>query len=514
MEGTILKLQCNKKREIILRALLLIGTYAFLLLLSYGFPVTGDDWWFTTRYQNESIPAALNKGFHTAVNHYYTTNGRYIGNFLSGAMGCSKLLREFVRCGCIFGIFLSICHICKIRKLYGYLAALALTIALPTQIYAQTYAWAAGFFNYVPPTLFLLLYLSAVISRFSRKNSETPLWVLPYFLLGLCTQFFVENVSVAMCLLSGAFCVAWVVRNKKISWRLAGHLAGALIGCVLMFLAPGYQNVGTEGYREIPQGLSALLGIARNFSIITNNLLENNWLVVGLLTALCLYLLFRVKTESVRARKTKCAGILMLCLASAFFYVDQAILHTMLYNDYVAALIVLLEALFVLCYLGGIIIAVWLGISDSTEKWKALLFPGTAVCILAPLLVVNPIGPRCLYLPHILLVCTVLCIGRYCFRMNAAAEKLLRLPIALLSCVVFVSFLWMMLWNGRAESVRTAYTEQKMSQGAEQITLPQYPYQEYVYDSESPTIGWYYYYSNANDIAFSFIPYAQWTASD
>lgn len=509
-----MRLQCNQRRQNIVHAALLIGTYIFLLLLSYGFPVTGDDWWFTTRYQNESIPAALNKGFHTAVNHYYTTNGRYLGNFLSGAMGCSKLLREIVRCGFIFGIFLSICRICKIRKLYGYLAALALTIALPATIYAQTYAWAAGFFNYVPPALLILLYLNAVISQFSQRNSEMPLRALPYFLLGLFTQFFVENVTVVMCLLSGAFCVAWAVRNKKISWRLAGHFAGALVGCVLMFVAPGYRNVGAEGYREIPQGLSALRGMAKNLSIITNNLLESNWLVVGLLTALCLYLLFRVKTESARARRTKCAGILMLCLATAFFYADQAVLRTMQYNDYVAALAVLLKALFVLCYLGGIVIAVWLGISDPTEKWKALLLPGTALCVLAPLLVVNPIGPRCLYLPHILLVCTVLCIGRYCLRMHAAAEKLLRLPISLLSCVVFVCFLWMMFWNGRTEAIRTDYTEQKMSQRAEQITLPRYPYQEYVHESESPTIGWYYYYNEANDIEFRFIPYAQWSASD
>ncbi len=511
-------LQSNHKRACVLRVLLLIGAYAFLLLLSYGFPVTGDDWWFTTRYQNESIPEALTRGFHTAVKHYYTTNGRYFGNFLSGAMGCSKLLRELVRCGFIFGIFLSVCHICRLRKLYGYLAALALTIALPARIYAQTYAWAAGFFNYVPPTLLLLLYLSTVISQFSRKNSEAPLWALPYFLLGLCTQFFVENVSVAMCLLSGVFCVAWAVRNKKLSWRLTGHLAGVIVGCVLMFLAPGYQNIGTEGYREIPQGKAVLLGIEKNFSIITSNLMENNWLVIGLLTALCLYLLFRVKAETARARRTKCAGILLLCLASAFFYADQAVLRTMQHNDYIAALIAELIAwldfVFVLCYLVGIVIAIWQGIADSDEKWKALLFIGTAVCILAPLLVVNPIGPRCLYLPHILLVCTALCIGRYCLRTSTAVEKLLRLPILLLSCVVFVSFLWMMLWNGHTESIRTEYTARKMSQGVEEITLPHYPYQEYVHGGASSTIGRYYYYNDPNDITFNFVQYKYWTAED
>lgn len=505
-------LQNIQKRKRLWRVLLLIGSFAFLLLLSYGFPVTGDDWWFTTRYQNESIPAAMRKGFRSAVNHFYTTNGRYFGNFLSSSMGCSKLLRELVRCSFIFGVFLSICRICKIRRLYTYLAALALTIALPAPLFAQTYAWAAGFFNYVPPALFVLIYLNTVISRFSGNQRESPMLALPYFFLGLCSQFFAENVTVALCLLSCIICVVWARRNKKISWCLAGHLAGALTGCILMFLAQGYRNVGAESYREIPQGLSALRGMARNFVLITSNLLENNWLVIGALTAFSLYLLFSLKASSARVRRLKNAAILMLFASSAFFYADQEVLHILQYNHYVTALIMLLDAVFVCCYLAGIVIAVWLCIDDPVEKWKVLLFLGSAICIIAPLLVVTPIGPRCLYLPHILLICTVLCIAQYCA--NAGVRRIVRLTVSLLACVVFISFLWMMFWNGRTEAIRVEHTEREMSQGAEEITLPRYPYQEYIHDSESLTIGHYYCYRTDNDISFIFVPYEQWNASD
>lgn len=46
----------NKRIEQRRTLILLAAFFVFLLLLSYGFPVTGDDWYFTSRHQNESLP--------------------------------------------------------------------------------------------------------------------------------------------------------------------------------------------------------------------------------------------------------------------------------------------------------------------------------------------------------------------------------------------------------------------------------------------------------------------------
>lgn len=128
------------------RLCMLISAYIFLLLLSYGFPVAGDDWFFTTRYQNEDFLTAIRRGIWAAEHHYHTTNGRYFGNALSACLGCSDLWREIVRCGIILGVIVLIAKLCKVKKPLGFLVVCTLVIALPVQIYAQTYAWAAGFF--------------------------------------------------------------------------------------------------------------------------------------------------------------------------------------------------------------------------------------------------------------------------------------------------------------------------------------------------------------------------------
>lgn len=146
-------------------ALTLLLSYAFLLMLSKGFAVTGDDWFFTTKTQSEGPVTAFLRGVHVAAQHYETTNGRLLGNFLSGMLGCSKALRELVRCGVILGIVAAVWRLCKIEKPIGRVCALALLVALPAELFSESYAWAAGFFNYVPPALLVLLYLLLLEGR-------------------------------------------------------------------------------------------------------------------------------------------------------------------------------------------------------------------------------------------------------------------------------------------------------------------------------------------------------------
>lgn len=499
------------------RVLLLLAVWLFLLLLSYGFPVTGDDWFFTTRAQNTTLSDAIKQGIATARQHYMTTNGRLLGNFLSGMLGCLKLLRELVRCAILLGVFAGVCRVCKIRKLYGALTALALTIALPAEVFAQSYAWAAGFFNYVPPVLLLLVYLHTASRQIMGEDggSFSLLSCAAYLLLGILTQLFVENVTVGACLLSGAVCVSLRVRRGRFDGRLAGHFAGALLGAAVMFLAPGYRNIGQEGYREMAGSMAGLLAIMEeNFPLITRTLLEDNWLLIAPLSALCGFLLCRAKPASRRAAGARRAGLALLALAPVFFYCNQKILLEMAYNRHVLRFSLALDVVFALGYLCALVIALRVGVGDSAVRTRSLLFLRAAALFVLPLLFVQPIGPRCLYLPHMLLVCVLLCIGRACLQPAPQAERTLRWPLALASCAILCSILWIMFWNGRTQDIRSAYIERQMAQGATQITLPGYPYAQYVHEGESQKMGQYYYYDSPDDITFSFVPYGQWDAED
>ena len=157
-----MKLQTDRTRSRLLTAGVVILTYCFLLLLSRGFVTSGDDWFFTSRTMDESLAQALKNGWANATGHYRGTNGRLLGNGFSKSLGCSEFWREIVRCGMMLTILLLICRVAKLRDLTLYAVALTMFIALPKDLYAQAYAWAAGFFNYVPPMIGILLYILRV----------------------------------------------------------------------------------------------------------------------------------------------------------------------------------------------------------------------------------------------------------------------------------------------------------------------------------------------------------------
>ena len=84
-------------------------------------------------------------------------------------------------------------------------------------------------------------------------------------------------MTVAVCLLSVLLWIGYLAYARRCSWKLTGYTLGALAGAVLMFCAPGYRNIGEEGYRTISQSASDLMAVVQgNFLKITGCLTEDN----------------------------------------------------------------------------------------------------------------------------------------------------------------------------------------------------------------------------------------------
>ena len=109
-----------------------------------------------------------------------------------------------------------------------------------------------------------------------------------------------------------------------------------------------------------------------------------------------------------------------------------------------------------------------------------------------------------------LLLCAALRVGRLCC-CRPALPRLARRCVCLCAGAVLAAFLFMMVENGRFEAVRVAYTEQQIAAGATQITLPDYPYADYVYGEDSKAIESYYYRDAPGDITFALVPYEAWS---
>ena len=499
------------KRTAALSAVVVMLTFAFLLLLSRGFVTSGDDWYFSALDTGEGLVNAFKAARHNAYRHYLSLNGRLLGNGASRFFGTNDVLRELGRCSIILVILLQLVRTAKIKSMVMYMAALMLTVALPADIYAQSYAWAAGFFNYVPPLMMILCYILRAERVLDGEKDKVWHGIL-MALLALSCQLFVENVTVGVCMLSGGVLLWHLIRTRKLSPSLLGFFLGAVVGCIIMFAAPGYANVNNEGYRQVSSSFSELMKVIKtNFTDITMYLTERNWAVMAPLTAVSAALLFGAKPRKGSTGLLCSAALAALMICPVWFFANRQLLKTLYYSEWVTELSFWLDVGFNLLYLLAVLTAAVLGLRDQTRLRRAVLCIAAVPMIFGPLVVVTPIGPRCMYIPYMLLVCILLIFAAELS--ERCSPDLLRratAPVALMTACVLTVYLWTAVWNGHCEKVRISRIEQAMEAGAASVELPSYPYTAYVHNGNGGAMRYYYYYETPCDLEFLYIPHQDW----
>lgn len=491
----------STRKKLLLWAVL---SYAFLLVMSYGFPVTGDDWWFApTLGKTYTLKDKFESAVEVVSIHYRTTNGRLLGNFLVRLFSFSKVWRELFRCLIVLSILVLTFRLSGSRGLASWLACFALLIAMPARVVSQTYTWAAGFFNYVPPTLLVLLYFGFVQRLFCENlRRRSAGWTAALFLLGLSTQFFMENLSLGMCVFSGVMLIADWVRSKRPHPALLAHFAAVLAGCAVMLAAPGYRNVGVEGYREVHSNLKDILAtLQTNFRNLSSFLTVDNRLLIVPLCLCGIAVCARSLSERPRRNRVPIACCLLyyaafplLCYGIGFFGRYYFLI------DFAANLLFFTDLI-----LTGVFC-----VSEPKARFVLLAAPGVFLVFISPLLAVTPVGARNAYFFDVLLVLITMTLFRLAVRdlkpLRAAAPALI-----LAACLLLCGNLWIHLRNGAAEDLRNQIVTQAMERGDRSITLPGYPYPSYIHgDSALDALNSHYYYDYPGDISFHFVSYRQW----
>ena len=171
----------------------LAALFLALLALCGLFPLTGDDWFREELGRRLTGPMDL---LGTVFHGWRTYNGRILGNLLAYAAGSRRLLRELLRAAFLFGTVRLAAGHGGFRIVWGTLLTAAALLALPRDMFAQIYPWAAGFFNYVPPVTLALAALRLLGDLFAERPvpGGGPR-AAAVFLLGLCGALFVEHVA-------------------------------------------------------------------------------------------------------------------------------------------------------------------------------------------------------------------------------------------------------------------------------------------------------------------------------
>ncbi|MGY3777186.1 DUF6056 family protein [Isobaculum melis] len=227
-------------------------------------------------------------------------NGRYFGNIIE--VFTTKRLIFRVLMYAVFGTSLVV----LLKKLVGgseklYLAIFFLLILLPKDKIQQVFFWNAGFSNYVPSIVLVLLifYLFKQYHLFEQKKLTAPL-LIGMFVLSFAAQLFLENLTVYNVLLGFfLFIVSFKKSRKFLNYGLI-HLLGAISGLVVMFTHPSYQYIfsNNDTYRSVPAGTDSniIVRMLQTYIDAINDLLlmDNIWLNI-ILSGLCILLILKAK---------------------------------------------------------------------------------------------------------------------------------------------------------------------------------------------------------------------------
>lgn len=212
--------------------------------------------------------------------------------------------------------------------------------------------------------------------------------------------------SPANCLLSTIHCIAllaslvllawYILEQRRFSLVLFFHTAGCVLGTALLFLSPAYRAIGNEDNAyTMERGLHGFLNTAReNLPDMLQSLIETSPVLYLSLAALCLFFFFSL-------RKKRWSDVLLAAVitAAALWYLAGQLLGGPVPTLKLRLLIALIWGF-------TLLLSCLLWVPEGLQRRRAVFFLLSAAAAAAPLAVVSPIGPRCLFLSYVLLLLT------------------------------------------------------------------------------------------------------------
>lgn len=467
----------REKRERARFAICGVVLFAALFLLCLTFPIVGDDWFRETLGASLHSPVDLAR--EVAV-RWATVNGRILGNVLAYSAGSRPLLREGMRALFTLALAVLLARVTRLEGWQGLLLCAFGVLALPREMFAQIYPWAAGFFNYVPPVVMLLACLELVRPVLDGETlTERPGRAAALFLLGFGQQLFIENNTLyALCASFVLLAWYWLERREWSPCLLALFL-GCVLGAALLFASPSYRLITQDGgaYQSgLGGGLSGLLAAAReNLPEVTRYFLLGHPLPHSFLVVLALAHWRR------GGGRAGADWLLAALLVAGLPVISRHWLITAVWWLAFAA-------------------ALWRWLPGRSSRSWTLFLWFSAPAAAGPLLFVHPIGPRCLFLSYVL----VLAVLGILFRTLEPSHWLTPVS-AVLAAGIFCYCFSVFLPLHKLEEQRTQAIQKALSSGQTEVTIPAYRHNGWLWDADNaPKMEQFYFQAEPGDLRIKF----------
>lgn len=481
--------------------------FVLFALLVYLFPYSGDDWAWGSQIGAERLQ-----------NWFDGYNGRYAGNLLVMALTRSKLLS-------VLTVSLSLVGACALPRIFASGSALVpctlgalLLLTLPKGVFTQAVVWTSGFSNYVPPVLLTMLYFISVSNIFEKKLPQYKAYTgVICAVLGFAGALFIENITLFNIAISVVIIADCFRRHRKFFAPHLLYFAGSAAGAVLMFSNSAYGLIASQEdfYRSFCIERGIIDTLTENFTHFFDNLLADNFVSTLIFSLICTLLCMLIKKEGEKRRYAVCLRALSVNLTALVMLLAESrlddrelIFESRGYAVFTTAVLFLVAVLYMTS--AGVIL--YYGIKNDSLKNKALFI---YVCIplsAAPLMVVNPVGPRCFF-PHCFMLLTV-CITAVVYIMETVrpeAETVKKAGVILASaCAVAFSFLFGIYAVIHSCDVKRNDLAKKQAEAGFGTVVTFYlPFSGYVWNGDPDCVPWNGDYKQFHgideDVKFKFI---------
>ena len=478
--------------------------FAVFAVLVYWFPASGDDWAWGSRLGMER----LRDGFAGY-------NGRYLGNLLVMALTRSELLNMVLT-----GV--SLVCVCLLPKVFAgnkgflpYAFGTMLFLLMSRGMFVQSVVWTSGFSNYVPPILLTFLYVLMVQDVFDDQLPKYSMSdAVISAVIGFSAALFMENVTLYNLAASGAILAMAFLRFRKVCAVHLAHFAGCIGGTVLMFSNSAYGAIaqGDDAYRSMALNEGLINTVSNNMKVIVDMFFLENILVLGIFTLLCVICYGIYLKDAEKGRKH--CGFMMAHLGAGFLLcfkcteVSQTIFDKLGLS---LTIVVWLYVLIVMVYCLSALAIVAISVKNPGTKRRALFLMLSIPVLLAPLVVVNPIGARCFFAPYWMLASACVLLFTYVMEylpLSAAMRKLALIVAIAASAAMVVHYAGIYTTLHRYVQLRDTYAQKQAEAGCREIVLGKLPQKDYVWCAD-PADPWDERYKRLydidQDVVFKFI---------
>ena len=499
---------CEKRRNTVIFR---YAIYFVFIALVWLFPYSGDDWAWGSQI-----------GLDRLANRFDNYNGRYAGNLLVMALTRNEALKVLFCSTCLMCVCLLSKWFVASRRFLPYAVGVLLLFLMPKQMFVQSVVWTAGFANYVPPILLTLGYFVLVDNIFDK---ETPQYRIRDYIIAPVIGFtstLMENVTLYIIIVSGAICIFVLVRFRRVYLIHILHYLASICGTVLMFSNSVYRTIanGNDDYRSmgVVEGLKEM--VISHTDIIFQQFFQNNVVELSIFSVLCYGAYFVFRKRYSNAKYNRFGLCLMFANLFSLFilyvkYIFPDWLNFTEKGELKIAMVIVFAGVAILYSVSALLIII-LYIDDKSVKWKELLLLTSIPVVIAPLLVVSPIGPRCFFPPYLLLLvaCAVLVgylQGQISVKTDIEKRIYIYVVISILAMIVFYVVIYGS--NHIYDEKRNTYAKKQAEMGHQEIILCELPYASWVWCS-SPTYAplderYKLFYGIEHDVKLVLLPYNQ-----